>query len=115
MPPPDQRHDAPIGRELLKKARPKANKLLMDRAYEDDETREIAARDGRQPVVPPKKNRKVKWEYDKIAYKRRNEVERMFGSIKENRRIASRYDKLACVCLNFVFLVFLKNALRRLA
>ena len=115
MPPPGQRHDAPIGRELLKRARPKANKLLMDRAYEDDETHEIAARDGRQPVVPPKKNRKVKREYDKIAYKRRNEVERMFGSIKENRRIATRYDKLACVYLNFVFLAFLKNALRRLA
>ena len=108
-------HDAPIGRELLAETRPEVDGLLMDKAYEEDETRRIAARDGRAVVVPPKSNRKNPWEYDKILYKKRNEVERMSGTINENRRIATRYDKLACVYLSFVYLAFLKNALRQLA
>jgi hypothetical protein len=39
--------------------------LLMDRAYEDGETRLLAFEWGYSPVVPPKKNRKHSWEYDK--------------------------------------------------
>ena len=87
----------------------------MDKAYEDDATRAIAARDGRIVVVPPKSNRKDPWEYDRKLYEKRNEVERMFGTIKEIRRLATRYDKLACVYLSFVYLAFLKNALCHLA
>jgi transposase len=67
--------------------------LLMDRAYEDEETRGLAFEWGYSPVVPPKKNRKKPWEYDKERYKQRNEVER-FGRLKGFRRIGTRYDKL---------------------
>lgn len=50
----------------------------MDRAYEDDQTRTLAAKQGFGPVVPPKKKRREPWEYDKELYKHRNEVERYF-------------------------------------
>ncbi len=50
----------------------------MDRAYEDDKTRALAVKQGFVPVVPPKKNRREPWGYDKELYKRRNEVERYF-------------------------------------
>jgi transposase len=50
--------------------------LIMDRAYEGDETRALAVELGYIPVVPPKQNRKEPWEYDKTIYKRRNQVER---------------------------------------
>lgn len=50
----------------------------MDRAYEDDKTRSLAMENGFIPVVPPKKNRKDPWDYDKELYKRRNEVKRYF-------------------------------------
>ena len=66
----------------------------MDRAYEDNETREFAVKQGFVPVVPPKRNRKNPWEYDKELYKRRNEVERYFLRIKRFRRVFTRYDKL---------------------
>ena len=46
--------------------------LLMDRAYEDDTTDELAVRYGFMTVVPPKKNRKNLWNYDKEMYKRHN-------------------------------------------
>ena len=39
--------------------------LLMDRAYEDNKTRALAEEHGFNVVVPPKKNRKDPWEYDK--------------------------------------------------
>ena len=77
--------------------------LLMDRAYEGDKMRAVAKKLGYNPVVPPKKNRIDPWEYDRILYKRRNEVERFFRRIKRFRRVFTRYDKLDiafCVSLS---------------
>lgn len=68
--------------------------LLMDRAYEDNSTRELAVKQGFIPIVPPKRNRKEPWDYDKELYKHRNEVERYFLRIKRFRRVFTRYDKL---------------------
>jgi transposase len=70
------RHDAPEGRKLIESLNAEvAQYLLMDRAYEDDETRALVKARG---LVPPKKNRKSPWVYDSETYKRRNEVERFF-------------------------------------
>ena len=68
--------------------------LLMDKAYEGDACRAKAEKCGMHPVVPPKSNRKVPWEYDEELYKERNIVERNFRNIKEFRRVYTRYDKL---------------------
>ena len=72
--------DAPKGRELLESLGHTKERiaLLMDRAYEGDETRVLAVSLGYNPVVPPKRNRRSPWEYDKELYKKRNEVERFF-------------------------------------
>jgi transposase len=76
----------------------------MDRAYEDGETRMRAFEWGYSPVVPPKKNRKHPWAYDKELYKQRNEVERMFRRLKGFRRIGTRYDKLDLLFSTFICL-----------
>ena len=68
--------------------------MIMDRAYEGDETRQLVLDLGMTPVVPPKANRLVKWDYDRTIYKRRNEVERLFRRLKGYRRIFSRFEKL---------------------
>ena len=47
----------------------------MDRAYEGDETRQLALALGFTPVVPPLATRVEPWEYDREMYKRRNEIE----------------------------------------
>jgi transposase len=101
---PGNAHDAPEGRKLLNHI---ANSLgscsvLMDRAYEGDETRNLVKLLGYAPVVPPKKNRIITWEYDKILYKRRNEVERLFRRLKGFRRVFTRYDKLDVIFMAFV-------------
>jgi len=48
-----------------------------------------------EPVIPSTASRKVQIPLDKKRYKQRNTVERMFCRIKDWRRIATRYDKLA--------------------
>lgn len=52
--------------------------IVMDKAYEDEETRRIARECGYEPIVPPKKIRLEPWEYDRDLYRRRNETERFF-------------------------------------
>lgn len=47
------------------------------------------------PVIPGRRNRKHPIQYDKRRYKDRWRVEAMFGRLKDFRRIATRYDKLA--------------------
>lgn len=47
-----------------------------------------------KPVVRPKSNRRWSWQYDKVLYKKRNQVERLFRRLKGFRRIFTRYDKL---------------------
>ncbi len=88
--------DGPEGRKLLNVTpHDKIHRyLIMDRAYEGDETRALATKRGYIPVVPPKRNRKFPWKYDKELYKRRNTVERFFLRIKRFRKIFTRYDKL---------------------
>jgi len=95
--------DAPEGRALLRKLGSVDHpvRLLMDRAYEGDETRALAVELGYIPVVPPKSNRKNPWEYDKELYKQRNHVEGLFRRLKRFRRIFTRYDKLDIIFLSF--------------
>ncbi len=82
--------------------------MVMDRACEGDETRQLVLDLGMTPVVPPKANRLIKWDYDATLYKRRNEVERLFRRLKGYRRIFSRFEKLDvmyCAFLNFALIV----------
>jgi transposase len=68
--------------------------LIMDKAYEGDETRQMALDLGFTPVLPPKSGRINPWSYDETLYRRRNEIERLFRRLKGFRRIFSRFEKL---------------------
>jgi transposase len=101
-------HDAPEGRKLIESIKTtELCHLLMDRAYEDDATRDLATAQGFTPVVPPKTNRREPWKYDKELYKRRNEVERLFRRIKRFRRIFTRYEKLDSMFAAFLTLAII--------
>lgn len=109
-----QDHDAAHGRRLLKRlgARRDGLFLVMDRAYEGDETRQLALDLGYTPVVPPTVRRRNPWVYDQEVYKRRNEIERLFRRLKGYRRIFSRYDKLDVVYLGFITFALITETLR---
>lgn len=51
-------------------------------------------------------------EYDRVLYRRRNEVERFFCRLKRFRRIATCYDRLDCVFLAFIHLALIYDALQ---
>ena len=84
----------------------------MDRAYEGNETRQLALDLGFIPVVPPKSNRIESWEYDREMYKRRNEIERLFRRLKGFRRIFSRFEKLDVMFMAFIHFALVIEALR---
>jgi transposase len=111
---PGEAHDAPEGRKLLR-ALGKTQwpiHLLMDRAYEGDETRQLALDLNFIPVVPPKSNRVNAWEYDRAMYKRRNQIERLFRRLKGFRRIFSRFEKLDVMFIGFINFTLIVEALR---
>jgi transposase len=65
-----------------------------------------------EPVVPPKCNRLIPWEYDRELYQRRNEVERLFRRLKCFRRIFTRFEKLDVMFVAFIFFAFTVEMLR---
>jgi transposase len=94
---PGQAGDAPAGRELLRTGgqAPTGCHLIMDRAYEGDETRQLALDLGYIPVVPPKADRICPWEHDPVMY-----------------RVFSRFDKLHVMFAAFVLFALIVEALR---
>src|SRR5258708_21717750 len=111
---PGHDHDAPHGRALLEELGPMPEGLpmLMDRAYEGKETRQLVLDLGMIPVVPPKSNRLHPWDYDHALYKKRNEIERLFRRLKGFRRIFSRFEKLDVLFLAFLCFALIVEALR---
>lgn len=111
---PGNEHDAPHGRALREELgpMPQGLSLLMDRAYEGDQTRQLVLDLGMTPVVPPKSNRLHPWDYDRAIYKKRNEIERLFRRLKGFRRIFSRFEKLDVLFLAFLSFALIVEALR---
>lgn len=80
----------------------KASQVLADKAYDADSLCEKIEAQGGLVVIPPRRHRKHQREYDRIAYKNRWGVEGFFAKLKQWRRIATRYDKLAANFLRFI-------------
>ena len=74
---------------------PGIKELLADKGYDADAFRAFLKDPKIKPVIPGKSNRKKRIRHDKKAYRNRNVIERCFGRLKDFRRIATRYDKLA--------------------
>ena len=86
--------------------------LLMDRAYEDNVTLQLALDFGYLPVAPPRPQRTDPWLYERAMYCRRNEIERLFRRLKGLRRIFSRFDKLDLMFPAFLNFSLIFKALR---
>jgi transposase len=89
-----------------------AEYVIADKAYDADRLYQKAIDQGGDPVVPPRCHRKPQHAYDKALYMERNRVERFFSRIKQCRRIATRYDKLAATFMGFITLASIMLWLR---
>jgi putative transposase len=80
---------------------------LADAAYDSDAIRSVLAARGIEPVIPNNPTRKRLHPFDRKAYRLRNVIERTFSRLKDFRRVATRYDKLAQNFLSAVALACL--------
>lgn len=76
--------------------------IIADKGYECYEVRKKIKDHHCEPVIPPKCNRVFPGTYDKNLYKTRHHIERFFGRLKENKRLAMRYDKLDATFISFI-------------
>ena len=96
-----QQHDSLIATELMSGLRI-TDMFLADKAYDSDAIRAFASERGAWANIPPKSNRKNPICFSPLLYRNRNHVERFFNRIKQCRRIATRYEKLA---VNFLAMI----------
>ena len=76
--------------------------MLADKGYDADDLRKSLRQAGAVPVIPGRANRKRKITYDKTRYRERHRIENAFCRLKDYRRVATRYDKLAANFLGFI-------------
>jgi transposase len=86
--------------------------LLADRGFDADWIRTLVSTHGAWANVPPKRNRTEPICFSPYLYRARNLVERFFNKIKQCRRVATRYDKLAANYLAFIQLASIRLWLR---
>jgi transposase len=104
-------HDNRLAFKLLSRLK-SGTMLLADRGYDADWIRAVATEKGAWANIPPRCNRKEPICFSPHLYRARNLVERFFNKIKQCRRVATRYDKLAANYLAFIQLASIRLWLR---
>ena len=101
---PGNLSDMTMAPALIEAARGRFDKLIADRGYDSNAIRAAIQAQGAEVVVPPTRSRREPIPYDRDVYRTRNLVERLWCRLKDWRRIATRYDKLATNYMAGVFL-----------
>ena len=96
--------DISMAEPLLKAMAPK-RRLIADKAYDADRLRDWLKARRIEAVIPGTGSPRRSLSAQPQAYRRRNVIERMFGRLKNWRRIATRYDRLAVNYLAAIALV----------
>jgi len=79
------------------RGRPRLRPLRVagDKAYSSQTARRRIRRRGITPVIPTKNNERRNPRFDRAVYRQRNRIERLINRLKQQRRIATRYEKRA--------------------
>lgn len=89
-----------------------AEVVIADKGYDSTAVVEQIEKQGAEAVIPSRKNRKEPRAYDRERYRDRNLAERFWRRVKEDRRVATRYEKTARNFLGFVLLASIMVLLR---
>ncbi len=92
--------------------RQRPDAIAGDKGYSSKAIRNSISSRSIKPVIPTRKREAPNERFDRTRYRRRNIVERLIGWLKESRRIATRYDKLADSYLSFLKLAAIRRMLR---
>jgi transposase len=74
---------------------PVPSTVVADRGYDSNAVLDLIARSGARPSIPSCSRRIVRRSVDPAIYRQRNLIERFFCKLKQFRRVATRFDKLA--------------------
>lgn len=92
---PGNASDVTAAPAVLAEAPGRIRRLSADKGYDADWLRADLRRSGIMPIIPGKRGRKRRIRHDKQRYRERWRIEATFNRLKDFRRIATRYDKLA--------------------
>lgn len=116
----ESKHIEPV-LEAVRLARPgrgrrrrRPKRLAGDKGYSYRRVRRYLRRRGIKAVIPTRKDQRRNPRFDKETYRRRNVVERCVAWLKENRRLATRHEKLAVNFLAMAKLAMIRRCLRLL-
>lgn len=85
---------------------PAPTHVIADRGYDSNAVLDLIRACGAEPSIPSTRQRTVKRSVEPHIYRQRNQVERFFCKLKQFRRVATRFDKLA---RNFLAAVLLAS------
>lgn len=94
------------------RTRPRA--VAGDKGYSFPTVRRYLRARGIRAVIPTRSNQRPRPHFDRAEYRARNIIERVVGWLKESRRLATRFEKLAVNFLAMVKLAMLQRCLRLL-
>ena len=121
---PGQRHESQFVEPVLRavrlmqpggqrgRPRTRPKRLAGDKGYSYTTVRRYLRCRGIRAVIPTRTDQRANPRFDKATYQRRNIIERLVGWLKENRRLATRYEKLAVNFLAMVKLAMIQRCLR---
>ena len=92
---PGNSSDVTAAPEVLAQAPGRMRRLLADRGYDADHLRRTLRQGGTIPIIPGRRSRKRPIQHDIRRYRDRWRIETTFCRLKDFRRVATRYDKLA--------------------
>jgi transposase len=70
-------------------------RLIADKAYDAESLRRWLKARRIKAIIPSTATRTKPYPLDRRIYRRRNQIERLFCRLKNWRRVATRYDRLA--------------------
>lgn len=76
--------------------------VIADKGYSTYEVKRLIRSNHCEQVIPPKINRCFPGTYDKQLYRTRVKIENFFSHLKEYKRLALRFDKLAITFISFI-------------
>ena len=105
---PGEAHDSTAYPDLIAERDSDPDVLLGDRGYDSDPIRDDVRARGGRPEIPTKRNRLIQHSVDHAIYAMRNRIERFINRLKNNRRVATRYDHTSTSFLGFVLLTSIR-------
>jgi transposase len=100
---PGQQHEATVAEQLLNQGavkrrgagrpRLRPQRVAGDKGYSSRPFRQYLRRRGMRITIPRKSNEQRTGPFDKELYRLHNQVERLINRLKQNRRVATRYEK----------------------